>query len=70
MSFTSTHINRVQKQRATKSEDALENVSVQLLEKDNIMTELKSEAENYRARCEKLNKEKLQGDSEMLSMRS
>ncbi|XP_052092013.1 outer dense fiber protein 2-like isoform X1 [Mytilus californianus] len=51
---------RVQKQRATKSHDALEQLSSQLLEKDAHVEELRSQLEQIHPRYDKVCKEKSQ----------
>ena len=55
-----TFSHRAQKQRATRSEDALESLNVQIMERDNFITELRADLENTRSNVEKLNKEKIQ----------
>lgn len=53
-------IFRVQKQRATKSHDALEQLNSQLLEKDAHHEELRSQLEQIHPRYDKVCKEKSQ----------
>lgn len=55
---------RAQKQRATRSEDALESLNVQIMERDNFITELRADLESTRSNVEKLNKEKIQSCTE------
>ena len=59
------HGYRVQKQRASKSEDAVGHLNVQLMERDTTVAELHSENDGMRARCEKLGKEKAQASAEV-----
>ena len=53
-------MSRVQKQRATKSQDALEQLTSQLLEKDAQFEELRSQLEDLHPRYDKVCKEKSQ----------
>ena len=61
---------RVQKQRAAKSEDALEHLNVQLLERETALAELHSISDGSRARHDKLSREKsqLQAENSALKM--
>lgn len=51
---------RVQKQRAEKSQDALEKMSVQLMERDAQLEDLRSQLELMGPRYDKMSKEKSQ----------
>lgn len=51
---------RVQKNRAAKSEDAVEHLNAQLMERDAVIAEQRSELDTLRARCDKLCREKAQ----------
>ena len=55
---------RAQKQRATRSEDALETLNAQILERDQFIEELRSEMENTGSQCDKIAKEKSQMQAE------
>lgn len=59
-SGATSHIGRAQKQRASRTEDALEQIKVQLLERENQLADLEASTAQIRARCEKHNKEKTQ----------
>lgn len=58
--IASFSIFRVQKQRATKSQDALEQLNSQLLDKDAHLEELRSQLEQIHPRYDKVCKEKSQ----------
>lgn len=51
---------RVQKQRAEKSQDALEKISVQLMEREAQLEDLRSQLELMGPRYDKMSKEKSQ----------
>lgn len=55
---------RVQKQRAAKNEDEVERLRAQLMERDGIMAEVRSEMDSLRSRSDKLAKEKSQASAE------
>ena len=55
---------RVQKDRATRSEDAVEKLNMQLLETETRLADSTSVGEQWKARTERLTKEKLQQESE------
>ena len=57
-------ISRVQKQRATKSEDAVEHLNVQLLEREAQLAEQRTETSALRAMLDKTTKEKSQIQAE------
>jgi len=61
---------RVQKNRATKSEDAVEHLNAQLMERDAIMAEQRSELDTLRARCDKLCREKAQSLAENVGLKT
>ena len=52
--------NRVQKQRASRSEDAVEQMNAQLLERDAQNTEIRTQLDDIHAHYDKLTKEKAQ----------
>ncbi|ELT92350.1 hypothetical protein CAPTEDRAFT_72575, partial [Capitella teleta] len=56
--------SRVQKQRATKSEDAVGHLNAQLLEREAIIAELRSELDGIQSHCDKTGKEKAQALAE------
>ena len=60
---------RVQKKRATKSEDAVEQLTSQLLEREQSLAELTSDKERLQSDYDKLVKEKIQTDTESVQMR-
>ena len=62
-------VSRVLKQRAARSEDALEQLNVQLLERDAHIAELRSDLENNQAHCDKINQEKAQVHGENTSLK-
>ena len=56
---------RAQKLRATKSEDALEQAKLQLMERDTVNSEQRAEVESLRSQLSKLGREKAQADAEL-----
>ena len=61
---------RVQKQRASRSEDALEQLTAQLLERDTHIAELRSDLDNNRSVFDKVNKEKAQLQGENIGLKT
>ena len=61
---------RTQKQRAARNEDAVENLNAQMLERENILTEVRSELDGARSTHDKLAKEKAQAISEKSSLQT
>ena len=59
----------VQKKRATKSEDAVEQLTSQLLEREQSLAEMTSDKERLQSDYDKLVKEKIQTDTESVQMR-
>ena len=55
---------RVQKQRAARSEDAVEQLNAQLLERDSQIAEYRTDSDNIRLLADKLAKEKAQIQAE------
>ena len=51
--------------RATKSEDALEQAKLQLMERDTVNLEQRAELESLRSQLSKLGREKAQADAEL-----
>ena len=60
----------VQKQRASRSEDALEQLQAQLLEKDQKLAEVGSDTEGIRSRLDKITKEKAQAQAENVALKT
>ncbi len=60
----------MQKQRAEKSQDAVEQMNVQLMERDAHIAELRAQGEDMRALLDKVTKEKAQviGDNNAVKM--
>lgn len=58
----------MQKQRASRSEDAVEQMRAQIMDRDNYIAELRAQLEDNRLHHEKLNKEKAQAISEATAL--
>ncbi len=56
--------NRVQKDRATRSEDAVEKMNMQLLEKETNLADSAMVLDQWKARAEKATREKVQLESQ------
>ncbi|XP_064649329.1 outer dense fiber protein 2-like isoform X5 [Lineus longissimus] len=61
---------RVQKQRATRSEDAIEQLNAQLLERETNLAEVQTQADQMKSRMDKLQKEKSQALAENGALRN
>ena len=59
----------MQKDRALKSEDAVEQLRAQLMERDALLAEMRNELENTRSVCDKISKEKSQAIGEVTDLR-
>ena len=60
MSFNTSHLHRVQKQRASRSEDAVEHLNAQLMERDTHIADINTQLSDLQAHYDKLGKEKAQ----------
>ena len=59
----------MQKKRATKSEDAVEQLTSQLLEREQSLAEVTSDRGRLQSDYDKLVKEKIQADTESVQLR-
>ena len=62
--------NRVQKQRAAKSEDAVEQLNVQLLDREASVAEMRTDLGALHSRVDKLSKEKSQAQAENSALKT